>query len=154
MTRPFTGWHMLAICLAFFGTIIAVNVTLAVKAVSTFPGLEVENSYVASQTFDADREAQQALGWHLAQAYAPGRLALTFTDTTGAAANLLDLAVTLGRPTEAKDDIIPDFRKDRGAWVADVTLPRGKWVLFVTAHAGDGTLYQKRVYLTVNGDGA
>jgi nitrogen fixation protein FixH len=149
MTRPFTGWHMLAICLAFFGTIIAVNVTLAVKAVSTFPGLEVENSYVASQTFDADRKAQQALGWHLAQAYAPGRLQLTITDRAGFAADLRDLTVTLGRATEAKDDRTPVFRKDGQAWVADVTLALGKWVLFVTAHASDGTLYQKRVYLTV-----
>ena len=46
--------------------IIAVNLTLAFKAVTTFPGLEVKNSYVASQNFDADRAAQQALGWQVA----------------------------------------------------------------------------------------
>ena len=59
--RPLTGWHVLAMFVAFFGVIIAVNLTLAWQAISTFPGLEVENSYVASQTFDADRRAQVVL---------------------------------------------------------------------------------------------
>ena len=58
-----TGRHVLAIAVASFGVIIGVNVLLAVNAVSTFPGLEVENSYVASQTFDVERKAQEALGW-------------------------------------------------------------------------------------------
>ncbi len=47
--RPLTGWHVLAMFVAGFGIIIGVNLTLAFKAVSTFPGLEVPNSYVASQ---------------------------------------------------------------------------------------------------------
>ena len=55
MTREITGRHVAAMFGAGFGVIIAVNVLLATKAVSTFPGLEVKNSYVASQTFDADR---------------------------------------------------------------------------------------------------
>ena len=52
MTRPLTGKHVLAITLVAFGVIIGVNVLMAVKAVGTFPGLEVANSYVASQDFD------------------------------------------------------------------------------------------------------
>ena len=56
MTRELTGRHVLVITLCAFGTIIAVNVFMAVMAVGTFPGLEVKNSYVASQTFDRDRE--------------------------------------------------------------------------------------------------
>jgi nitrogen fixation protein FixH len=52
-----TGRKVLAITVSAFGVIIAVNFLLAYKAVSTFPGLEVPNSYVASQTFDADRAA-------------------------------------------------------------------------------------------------
>ena len=46
-----TGKHVLAITVSAFAVIIGVNVLLAVKAVSTFPGLEVDNSYVASQGF-------------------------------------------------------------------------------------------------------
>ncbi len=61
MASPITGFKVLMFAVAAFGTIIAVNVFMAYKAVSTFPGLEVANSYVASQTFDADRAAQEAL---------------------------------------------------------------------------------------------
>jgi nitrogen fixation protein FixH len=53
-----TGRHVLAITVGAFGLIIAVNVVMAWKAISTFPGLEVENSYVASQEFDR-REARR-----------------------------------------------------------------------------------------------
>lgn len=63
MTRELTGRHVLAITLGAFGVIIAVNLLMAFKAVSTFPGLETPNSYVASQVFDAERVAQESLGW-------------------------------------------------------------------------------------------
>jgi len=56
-----TGKHVLGITVGAFSIIIAVNVLMAFKAVSTFPGLEVANSYVASQTWDADMAAQKAL---------------------------------------------------------------------------------------------
>jgi nitrogen fixation protein FixH len=151
MTRQLTGWHVLGITVTFFAVVIAVNVLLAVKAVGTFPGLEVENSYVASQTFDKDRKAQESLGWTLGQDYAPGRLALTITGTDGVAADVRDLKVQVGRATEAKDDLYPEFRSQGGEWVADVTLPGGKWVIFVEAHAADGTLFQKRLDLSVRG---
>ena len=61
MAKPLTGRKVFLMFVAFFGLIIAVNVTMAVQAVKTFPGLEVANSYVASQTFDADRAAQERL---------------------------------------------------------------------------------------------
>ena len=32
------GWHVLAMLVAFFGVVIAVNVGFAVQAYSTFPG--------------------------------------------------------------------------------------------------------------------
>ena len=61
--RPLTGWHVLAIFVGGFSIIIAVNLALAFNAVRTFPGKETESSYIASQNFDTDRAAQQALGW-------------------------------------------------------------------------------------------
>ena len=62
-----TGWHVLGIFGGAFGVIIGVNIALAVNAVSTFPGLEVANSYVASQTFDKRRAAQDKAGWKPAE---------------------------------------------------------------------------------------
>lgn len=64
--KPFTGWHMTAILIAFFGVIIAVNFTMARLAMSTFGGKVVENSYVASQHYNEwlQRAAvQDRLGW-------------------------------------------------------------------------------------------
>ncbi len=58
--REFTGRHAAAVFVGAFAVIIAVNVALAVSAVRTFPGLEVANSYVASQEFNARRAAQEA----------------------------------------------------------------------------------------------
>ncbi|GEO85038.1 MULTISPECIES: FixH family protein [Alphaproteobacteria] len=48
----FTGWHMLAIMVAFFGTVFTVNFTMAYFASSTWSGLVVPNTYVASQEFN------------------------------------------------------------------------------------------------------
>ncbi|MCX7668748.1 MAG: FixH family protein [Anaerolineae bacterium] len=151
--RQLTGRHVLMICLAFFGVIIAVNVLLAVKAVSTFPGLEVENSYVASQTFDADRAAQQALGWELAKSYDAerGELRLTFTDARGFAAPVRALKVLVGRPTDATDDRYPDFTELGGSFVAPLRLAPGKWMLHVEARAADGTSFRQRLDLLVGG---
>ena len=53
--RPFTGRHMAAIMVAFFGVVIAVNVYMARLATSTFTGVVVENSYVAGSTRPAPR---------------------------------------------------------------------------------------------------
>ena len=52
----FTGWHMLTIMLLFFGTIISVNVTMAWNAVTSWSGLVVQNTYVASQSLTARRK--------------------------------------------------------------------------------------------------
>ena len=56
MTKPFTGWHMTAILVGFFSTVIAVNVYMAHAAISTFGGTVVDNSYVASQEFNGWRK--------------------------------------------------------------------------------------------------
>ena len=61
--RRFTGRHAALLFVGSFGIIISVNVALAVNAVRTFPGLEVKNSYVASQEFNDRLHAQTALGW-------------------------------------------------------------------------------------------
>lgn len=66
MTNRFTGWHMTAILLAFFGTVVAVNATMATLATRTFGGVVVQNSYVASQRYNEwlkAARAQAKLGW-------------------------------------------------------------------------------------------
>ncbi|MDB5658142.1 MAG: nitrogen fixation protein FixH [Cypionkella sp.] len=149
--RELTGRHVLAITVCAFSVIIGVNITLAYQAVSTFPGLEVSNSYVASQTFDADRKAQQRLGWTLATSYDAGHLLLTFRDAQGLAAHVQGLDVLVGRTTEARDDTQPVFVQDGGVFVAPLALHPGKWMLRVQATAPDGTAFRQRIDLFVKG---
>jgi len=148
-----TGRKVLAITVSAFAVIIGVNLVMAFKAVSTFPGLEVKNSYVASQNFDTDRAAQQALGWTLTPDYEPASnaLRLTFTDAEGLPVQVQDLAVLVGRSTEAKDDQTPEFIREAGAYLTRLELAPGKWLLRVTARAADGTLFQQRLDLFVKG---
>ena len=61
--KPLTGRKVFFITAGAFGVILAANLTLAFSAVGTFPGLETKNSYVESQNFNIDRDAQLALGW-------------------------------------------------------------------------------------------
>lgn len=148
-----TGKHVLAITTGAFAVIIAVNVVMAFKAVSTFPGLEVQNSYVASQTWDKEMAAQKALGWNVAKDYDEklGELRLTFTDETGAPVQLAGLNVLLGRPTSARDDTRPAFAREAGVYVGKVHLAPGKWMLHIEALAPDGTPYRRRIDLFVEG---
>jgi nitrogen fixation protein FixH len=150
--RPFTGRHMLVLTCSFFGVIIAVNGLLAYKAVSTFPGLEVNDSYVASQTFDQEKAAQEGLHWHLKQAYdrTAAQLRLAFSDANGQPVTLRDIDVLIGRPTDAAQDQHPVMVQGAdGAYVAPSVLPLGKWMLQIVAHAQDGTLYQARTFFYV-----
>lgn len=147
--RELTGWHVLAITVGAFAIIIGVNVTLAWKAVSTFPGLEVKNSYVASQSFDADRAAQLGMGWVLAAEYSDGNLHLTFRDASGLPAPVQHLDVLVGRTTEARDDTRPEFALVGGVFVAPLALAPGKWMLHVQAMAPDGTAFRQRIDLFV-----
>ena len=148
MTREFTGWHMLGIMVVMFGIIIGVNLTLAYKAVQTFPGLETRNSYVASQTFDADRAAQDALGWTLDTRLTHTRLSLAITDSAGAVVVPKVVSATLGRATNVAQDMTPDFTVTDGVMLADVDAGAGYWNLRIVLEAADGTIFKRRIQLT------
>lgn len=148
--RKLTGWHVLAIFVLAFGTIITVNLTLAFNAVSTFPGLEVKNSYVASQSFDARREAQQALGWEVAAREENGRVLLEITDADGRPVQVARIDATLGRATHVKDDIRPDFVFDGKHYAASADLNPGYWNLRMVATAIDGTPFEHRIEFFVS----
>ena len=146
-----TGKHVFVITASAFAVIIGVNVLLAVKAVSTFPGLEVDNSYVASQGFNARKAAQETLGWKMTPGYDAGRMTLAFHGADGQPVQVQDLQVLVGRTTEAKDDAFPAFTRDGDLYAADLALGKGKWMVKVTATSADGTLFEQRSELYVKG---
>ena len=149
MTREITGWHVLGGFVLAFGTIIAVNLTLAFNAVKTFPGLEVKNSYVASQKFDRDRAAQEALGWTVSASVENNILQLSVIENGYAVAPEV-LSATFGRATHVGQDQSPQFLFTGRALEAPVTAGPGNWNLRVKLRAENGTLFQQRIPVRVS----
>jgi nitrogen fixation protein FixH len=148
-----TGRHVFAITAGAFGVIIGVNALLAFKAVSTFPGLEVKSSYIAGQDFDDRKAAQLGLGWDMQARFDPTtqELSLAFVGPDGAPVRVEGLRVLVGRPTEAKDDQWPEFRRTAAGYAANTSLGPGRWMLKVEAIALDGTRFEQRRDLFVKG---
>ncbi|MCT8161777.1 FixH family protein [Pseudoruegeria sp. SHC-113] len=145
MTAPLTGRKVFLFVASAFGLIIAVNLFMATQAVRTFPGLEVKNGYVASQSFDTDREAQLALGWTVSAGYADGLLRLQILGPDGAPVQPDSLTGTLGRATHTKDDMTPIFAWDGEAYTFPAELAPGNWNFRMVALAADGTPFRQRI---------
>lgn len=145
MQRELTGRHVLAITVTAFAVIVAVNIVMAIKAVGTFPGLEVANSYVASQSFDRERATQSSLGWTVAPVYDGHELTLAVTDAQGQPARIRTLTATIGRPTHKNADQTPAFTYEDGIFRAPVSLEEGIWNVHVLATAPDGTEFRQRL---------
>ena len=149
--REFTGKHALMLFCGAFAVIIGVNIALAVSAVKTFPGLEVKNSYVASQEFDQRRSAQEALGWSVYASAQGDHVKLEITDAEGNPVEVAKLSATLGRATHVQDDQQPEFTFDGQAYVAPADLGPGNWNIRMVARARNGTEFTQRVILHVRG---
>lgn len=143
------GWHVLTGFILAFGVIVTVNLTLAFNAVRTFPGLEVKNSYVASQVFDENRDAQLALGWDVSADVTDGLLRLEVLED-GSAITPEIVEATFGRATSVMQDQVPEFTDRGSAWVAPVEAGPGNWNLRIKMLADDGTLFQQRIVVRVH----
>lgn len=146
-----TGRHVLFGMVGAFSVIIGVNLYLAFSAVNTFPGLEVKNSYVASQSFDDDRAAQEALGWNVvAVVHGDDVLRVSIRDADGNPVQVLAISGTFGRATSVRDDQTPAFEFDGSDYVAPVTTAAGNWNLRMEATAADGTEFKQRIVVLVD----
>jgi nitrogen fixation protein FixH len=146
--REWTGRDVLLVTVGAFGIILAVNVTMAWKAISTFPGLEVANSYQAGVGFDARRAAQEALGWEVTPTWADGALTLAFVDAAGPVRPAA-LTVGMGRPTDRAEDFTAQLAWDGRAFSGPVPLGPGQWRIDVAAVAADGTAFSRKLRLVV-----
>ncbi|MEO7220912.1 MAG: FixH family protein [Devosia sp.] len=127
----FTGKHMLAVILGFFGVVIAVNVTMAVISSVSWTGLVVDNSYVASQEFEKKRLAHLAqvqAGWLATFTYLPGVARLIVVDGAGNDIDLGDVTLKINRPVGGHDDKLVTLSRDAlGGYSAEVQLDPGVW---------------------------
>lgn len=136
-TGEFTGRHMWMVLIAFFGTIITVNVTMAVLSSTSWTGLVVQNSYVASQEFEAKRlahEAQTAAGWSADLRFVDGMAVLRVVDGTGRPTELGQTTLQVNRPVGGHDDqrvaLVP---MADGTYAAPLVLGEGIWEILVSA---------------------
>ncbi|EYD73124.1 FixH family protein [Limimaricola hongkongensis] len=144
--RELTGRHVLGLFTGAFAVIIGVNLTMATQAVGSFSGLEVDSSYVASQSFERRRAAQERLGWAVQASHADGALRLELRDREGRIVTPAHLAVAIGRPTERARPL--SLEAADGQPVA-LDLTPGLWRIDVEAEAADGTPFEKRITLRV-----
>lgn len=130
---PFTGRHMAAIMVAFFGVVIAVNFTMAHFATSTFSGVVVENSYVASQHFNKwldEAHTEDRLGWKAsARRDASGRVALTLIGVPAGA----EVTGAAWHPLGHAPDRILHFS---AGLVSRETIPSGRWRIRIEVKSG------------------
>lgn len=143
------GWHVLAAILAFFGAIVAVNVTFAVYAVRSFPGEDVPRSYLQGLRYNdtlAERRAQAALGWRAAaELRGDADNALLDVVLSTDAASRIDGATISGAlvwPTNARRDHELIFESlGNGLYRARIGgLTPGRWRLRARAERSDGAL--------------
>ena len=141
MTRRFTGFHMAAILVGFFGVVITVNMVMAVLATRTFGGTVVDNSYVASQQFNhwlADARRQEGSG--LAARFdldGSRRLVLTIAEGQAKSASLPQgyAEHPLGR---AADVPLRFAAIGHDRYRSDVPIPNGRWIVHLSLATTEG----------------
>lgn len=154
----FTGWHMLAIMLAFFGVIIAVNVLNAVMAYKSWTGAVVESTYTASQEFNthaAEGRAQAALGWTSDLTIEDRVVTYRLKDAQGNPVEALAANAYFRHPAyDSADHEAVLERQADGSFSAAVDLPDGAWIIEIATKApGFEHPYREAVRVTVK-DGA
>jgi nitrogen fixation protein FixH len=136
-TPGFTGTHMLLTTCAFFAVIIAVNFTMAWYASSSWSGLVVENTYVASQEFNQKAAAMKAM----AASGITGRLSLKggeihydIGNRDGSPADIDEVVANFKRPVGDHEDFRVAMTKlSEGRFEADHAIAAGDWIVEVTS---------------------
>ncbi len=154
-TGEFTGRHMLIITLTFFGVIITVNMTMATLARSSWTGLVVQNSYVASQQFNRKAEegrAQAALHWQGTLTVADGMIRYALVDASGRPVLPAGVKVTLRHPAyDAEDRTVELAPEPGGAFSARQAVRDGAWIVEVDADVRRASPYRQVQRVFVRG---
>ena len=146
--KAFTGRHMTAILVAFFAVVIAVNVTMARFAMSTFGGKVVENSYVASQHYNEwlkRADAQDRLGWDARIKLDAKRHVLLAISKDGVPLGGIRASATINHPVGRTAPAALDFEPAAGGVLRSVEpLVLGRWRLdLIVRHGPDEARYRK-----------
>lgn len=151
----FTGWHMLALLVAFFGVIISVNMLMAYYATSTWSGLVVQNTYVASQEFNgkaAGIRAMLATGVRGKLTVEKDEIAYVLTVEDGKAVEADAVTAHFKRPVgEHQDFIAALLPAGEGRYAASHEVLPGDWIVEVIATRDGRTIMHEANRISVHG---
>ena len=142
----FTGWHMAAIMVAFFGTIISVNVLMAYLASSSWSGMLSKNTYVASQDFN--RNAARSRAW-IRQglkgvlSIEGGMLHYRLEGPAEILAGIDHVEAVFHRPVGDKQDFSMKLVRHDGQFSAPGALAEGPWIVDLAAMRGSELVYHQ-----------
>ena len=138
---PLTGRHVLAMIVAFFLVIFAVNGVFVYVSLNSHPGVISEDAYRKGLDYNrtlerADR--QNARGWRTTVRLDGGFVIATLTDRNGAPLTGLAVRVEAHRPVHDRSDTSLVLRETApGSYRALTALASGRWELRLTAAAQD-----------------
>jgi nitrogen fixation protein FixH len=149
--RPLTGRRTLAIAVACFGVIFAVNGIMAYCAVSTFTGETEPSPYEHGLAYEKDIEAakaQSALGWsvsgHVARDDAgAAAIEIRMQDSSGAPVRGLGVTARLVSPENVKfDTSAPLAERAPGVYVGHAAAQPGQWDFQIEATQGGARVFK------------
>lgn len=147
------GRHVLAMILAFFGVVFAVNGYFLASALTTYTGVVASEPYRKGLAYNiriAADERQSQLGWQDAIGFTrAGDLVLTLSDQAGAPVRGLAVSGTIARPSTARHDRAVRFIENAmGLYAANIdTLASGSWIVSIKARLSamdDEPVYRSR----------
>lgn len=137
--KAITGKTVLAWLFCFFGVVFTANGIFLYLALGSFPGVVVDSSYEAGQTYNqeiAAAKAQAGLGWQvsseIARTSADGaKLVVTAMDAHGTPLYGIAVNAALRHPAQENEDVTAVLRADGGGrYVGEIEkLASGNWTL-------------------------
>ncbi len=153
------GFHVLMIAITFFGSVITVDVTMAILAIKTFSGIEAEKPYERGLAFNRDIEAakvQDARNWNVTQHVireenGRAKFSVRFQDNMRMAIAGLDVSVHVKAPADAKQDLNVALN-DLGAGLYEgmIEVKNGEWILELVAKDPTGIVYRSSNRISLN----
>jgi nitrogen fixation protein FixH len=152
----FTGKHMMASMICFFGVIILVNFFMATLASKSWTGLIVKNSYVASQEYNDELKKaadQKSRGWKSRVSYAAGSLVLTLRNENNNILTFDKVVAEIGRPVfEQEDQTLQFMPLASGGNEIAIHLEPGIWALKIKGDVA-GITYRRDLRIDVDSSG-
>ncbi len=132
-----TGWHVLAMLVAFFGVVFAANFYMAYLSQKSWTGLLPGNGYEASIKYDKEAarvRAMLAKGWKTHLLVRPnGMVAIKVEDNKGRPVTALKATAQLGRPASDREDRTVTLKETKvGVYAIDEPLKSGAWRMLVS----------------------